>query len=173
MCSFCPTLHLPGVWMPPAGTAGLAGQPSLLKWSGGKHRSASQHPALPPHRHLHADKEHCCSCLHDFASSCSHDGHSELHAPRSCSRGGHQKGCCTLCKETCSSWHSTLQLPWLQLGLLGMLHAVVLSQPIDQEHQHPGPFSPAPWRLSHSWSDQLLTLSMSPPHLLNTRTRRA
>lgn len=166
---------LPGLWMPPEGTAGLAGQNPLLKWRGGrgKPRSASSHPALQPHRHLNAGKERCSFCLDDFASLCSSDTHSELHNPGSCSQGGHQKGCYALCNETCSSWHSTLQLAWLQLGLQGMLHPVVLSQLIDQEYQHHEPFSPAPWRLSHSWSDQLLTLSMTPPQWLNTWTRRA
>lgn len=180
MYSSCLTLRLPGLWMSPAGPAGLSGQSPC--WSGevGGGRTdlaASAHPALQPHQHLNlnAGKQHCCFCLDDFASWCSSDRHSELCTPGSCSTGDHQKGCCALCDETCSSWHSTLQPAWLQMGLLGMLHPypVVLSQLIDEEYQHHGPFSPAPWRLSHSWSDQLLTLSMSPPQLLNTRTRRA
>lgn len=166
MCSSCLTLHLQGLSVPPAG---LAGQTLLLKWRG-KHRSASPHPALKPHQHLNAAKDRCCFCLDDFTSLCSSDRHTALHTPGSCSRGGHQKGCCALCNEKHSSWHSTLQLAWLQLGLLEMLHPAVLSQLIDQESQHQ---ESAPRRLSHSWSDQLLTLGMSPPHLLNAQTRRA
>lgn len=99
---------------------GWQGRPPC--WSGEVGEGSTDLPPPPcpaTHCHLNTGKDHCCFCLDDFASSCSSDRHSELHTPGSCSRGGHQKGCCALCNETCSSGHSTLQLAWLQLGLSG------------------------------------------------------
>lgn len=177
MCSSCLTLHLPGLWMPPASQVllGWQGRPPAEVERWGREAQVclpSPCPAAPvaPERWQRAP----LFLLTWFSMlTGTSDGHSELHTPGSCSRGGHQKGCSALGEETYFSWHSTLQPAWLQLGLLGMLHPVALSQLIDQEYQHPGLFSPAPWKLSHSWSDQLLFLSVSPPQLLNTQTRRA
>lgn len=119
----------PGLWMPPADTTGLAGHTPVQKWRGGrgKHRS----DCLPPPCPAAPPAPECLQTallflLNDFASSCSSDRHSELHTPGSCSRGDHQKRCCALCNETCSSWHSSLQPAWLSWDFWGCCTLTVL-----------------------------------------------
>lgn len=148
MDSSCLTLCLPGVCLPPAGPAGLAGHPPC--WSGEVGEGSQVWLPPPPcPAALNAGKQHCWFCWDGFVSVLQEQ---TLRAVYSRVLQHRRLSKMMLCPM---QWnmiflHGTLCCAWLQLGLQGMLHPVVLSQLVDQESQHHGPFSPAPWRLSET-----------------------
>lgn len=136
--------------------------------------TASPRPALQPHQHLNACKQHCCFCLMILP----------LRAPVTDTQS------CTLLGPAAEENIKNGVVPYVmkhtllgtaacsQLGSAGTFGDAAPLLCCAVSAYWPG--IPTPWafqscsrRRSHSCSDQLLALNISPPQLLNAQTRRA